>query len=93
MYVILSSVYNSEFSYFSHNFINFDLIDQKNTTIYGKIHNAGFIKKIIKKDLIKTTNGMYHLVTPPAEPKTKINEKLYTFWMITGGFPKKFKEL
>ncbi|XP_025206372.1 uncharacterized protein LOC112602497 [Melanaphis sacchari] len=73
--------------------IHGNLCDQKNTTISGKIHNAGFIKKIIKKNLIKTTNGKYRLISPPAKPKTKINKKFYTFWMITGGFPQKFNEL
>ncbi|XP_050053616.1 uncharacterized protein LOC126549130 isoform X2 [Aphis gossypii] len=70
-----------------------NLYDHKNNTTSREIHDAGFIKKIIKKNLIKTTNGKYHIISPPAEPKTKINEKFYTFWMITGGFPQKFNDL
>jgi len=57
-----------------------------------KKHYAGFIEKTIKKDLIQTVYGKYRLIGPP-KPKSKINERFYTFWMTAGGFPRKFKEL
>ncbi|NP_001156681.1 uncharacterized protein LOC100302464 [Acyrthosiphon pisum] len=68
------------------------LCDKKNS-ITGKMHDAGFIKKTIKKDLIQTTNGKYYLITPPAKPKNELNKKFYTFWMKAGGFPQKFNKL
>ncbi|KAL4148504.1 hypothetical protein QTP88_002734 [Uroleucon formosanum] len=68
------------------------LCDQK-TLITGKIHDAGFIKKTIKKNLIQTTNGKYYLITPLDEPKNELNKRFYTYWMIAGGFPQKFNKL
>jgi len=54
-------------------------------------HNAGTIKKRVKKNIIVTERGRYCLIGGP-EPRYSLNKKLEKFWMIANGFPKNFKE-
>lgn len=54
-------------------------------------HDAGVVEKVIKKDIVKTTKGMYRLVGPP-KPEKKLNNwnyEFYEYYMVFG-FPFNF---
>jgi len=74
-------------------FIAGSLFNQQTATISETNHNAGIVQSRVKKNVIVTTKGTYRLIGPPSLSKNKINNIFYEFWMVSGGFPKRFYEL